>query len=153
MATFNSVELGGTNAVVRTYPVSGVGMGGRTTHAGRGEYTITAALALNDVINLFYLPPRARVVSGFIKSDDLDTGGTGLRIDIGDAGDVDRYFTGGAGTPGPVAGVSNVLAVTGADYLTTAKTLVRATVSTGPTTGATTGTLVVILEYFCEEPL
>ena len=153
MATFNSVELGGTAANARTYPVSGVGMGGRTTHGARGEYTITAALALNDVINLFYLPPRARVVSGFIKSDDLDTGGTGLRLDIGDAVDPDRYFVGGAGTPGPVAGYSNALAVTGADYLNTTKTLVRATVSVAPTTGATTGTFVVVLEYFCEEPL
>lgn len=153
MATFNSVEMGGATAGARTYPVSGVGLGGRTTHAMRGEYTITAALALNDVINLGYIPARSRIVSGFIKSDDLDTGGTALRIDVGDAGDPDRYFVGGAGTPGPVAGVSNALAVTGADYLTAAKTLVRATVSVAPTTGATTGTLVVVLEYFNEEPL
>lgn len=152
MATFNSVELGGTTANARTYPVSGVGMGGRTTHGARGEYTILAALALNDVINLFYLPPRARIISGFVKSDDLDTGGTALRIDVGDSGAASRYFVGGAGTPGPVAGYSNALAVTGADYLTTAKTLVTATVSAAPTTGATTGTLVVVLEYTCEEP-
>ena len=151
MATFNSLELGGATGT-RTYPVSGVGQGGRTIHSARGEYTITAALALNDVINLFYLPPRSRVVGGFVKSDDLDTGGTGLRLDIGDAGDVDRYLTGSASTPGPVAGATNQLAASGLDYVNAAKTLVRATVSTGPTTGATTGTLVVVLHYFVEEP-
>lgn len=152
MATFKSVQLGGTAANARTYPVSGVGMGGRTTHGARGEYTITAALANGDKIDLFYLPPRARIVSGFVKCDDLDTGGTALRIDIGDAADTDRYLVGSASTPGPVAGVTNTLATTGYDYVTTAKTLVSATVSAGPTTGATTGTLVVFLEYTVEEP-
>lgn len=152
MATLTSLQLGGGRAGARTYPVSGVGMGGRTTHAARGEYTITAALALNDTIQLFDLPPRARIVSGFVKSDDLDSGGTGLRIDVGDAGDADRYLTGGAGTPGPVAGVTNTLATTAYDYVTTAKTRVFATVSVAPTTGATTGTFVVVLEYMVEEP-
>ncbi len=152
MATFKSVQLGGTAANARTYPVSGVGMGGRTTHGARGEYTITAALVNGDIIELFDLPPRARIVSGFVKADDLDTGGTGLRIDIGDAGDSDRYLVGSASTPGPVAGATTALAATAYDYVTTAKTRVRATVSAGPTTGATTGTLVVVLEYFVEEP-
>ncbi len=152
MATLYSLELGGVSQG-RNYPVSGVGMGGRTIHSARGEYTIVAPLALNDTIQLFDLPPRSRVVGGVIKSDDLDTGGTGLRIDVGDAGDIDRYLTGGAGTPGPVAGATNVLAATGYDYLNAAKTRVFATVSTGPTTGATTGTFVVILHYFVEEPL
>jgi hypothetical protein len=151
MATYTSIELGGPSGI-RPYPVSGVGLGGRTTHAARGEFTLTAALALNDTIQLFDLPRNARIVSGFVKSDDLDTGGTGLRIDVGDAGDIDRFLVGGAGTPGPVAGVTNTLAVTGYDYTTTAKTRVFATVSTGPTTGATAGTFVVVLEYFCEEP-
>lgn len=153
MATLTSVELGSGVAGARTYPVSGVGTGGRTTHAARGTCTITAALALNDTIQLFDLPPGARIVSGFVKSDDLDSGGTGLRIDVGIAGTTTLFLTGGAGTPGPVAGVTNVLNATGVDYLTTAKTRVIATVSTGPTTGATTGTFIVVLEYFVNEPL
>lgn len=151
MATLYSVELGGSSSG-RRYPVSGVGMGGRTIHSARGEYTITAALALNDTIQLFDLPPNSRVVGGFIKSDDLDSGGTGLRLDVGDAADIDRYLVGGAGTPGPVAAVTNTLAITGYDYVNTAKTRVLATVSTAPTTGATTGTFVVVLHYFVEEP-
>jgi len=151
MATLYSVELGGGAANARTYPVSGVGMGGRTTHAARGEYTITAALALNDTIQLFDLPANARIVSGFVKSADFDSNGTPtIVLAVGDAADDDRYFTGL--TIGQTGGVSNALASTGVDYVTTAKTRVIAKVTTGPATGATTGTLVVVLEYFVNEP-
>jgi hypothetical protein len=140
MADLLSLEL-----TPPVYPVSGVGMGGRSLHSARGTYTITAALALNDTIQLFDMPVR-------IKADDLDTGGTALRINVGDVGDTSRYFVGGAGTPGPVAGVSNDVAAAGIDYLTTKKTRVYATIATGPTTGATTGTLTVCLFYTNEEP-
>lgn len=151
MANLTSVELGGGVAGARTYPVSGAGMGGRTTHGARGTYTITAALAAADTIQLFDLPPRARIISGFIKADDLDSGGSALRFDVGDSGDTDRYFA--ASAAGATATVDRALAFAGQDYLTTAKTRVFATVQTAPTTGATTGTITVVLEYFCEEPL
>src|SRR6478735_5031102 len=81
MANFLSLET-----TPPTYPVSGVGLGGRTTHWARGTYTITAALALNDTIQLFDMPRNARVLyGGFIKSDDLDSGGTAIRVNVGDA--------------------------------------------------------------------
>jgi len=153
MATLYSLELGGSNSNARTYPKPGVGLGGRTQHAQRGTYTITAALALNDTIQLFDLPIGARVVGGFIKSDDLDTGGTGLRIDVGDAGSSVRYMTGGAGTPGPVAAVLQTINFAGMDFVVTSgNTRVLATVSVAPTTGATTGTFTVVLYYFINEP-
>ena len=145
MANFNSVEI------AQAYPVSGVGMGGRTSHGARGEYTITAALALNDTIQLFDLPPRARIIGGFLKSDDLDTGGTAIRLNVGDAGDVDRYFA--ASAIAGTGGVDTAMAATGIDYLTPAKTRVFLTVSTGPTGGATTGTVVVRITFNVEEPL
>jgi len=151
MANFKSIQLGSGAANGRNYPVSGVGMGGRTNHGARGEYTITAALALNDTIELFDLPPRARVVSGFVKVDDLDTGGSpAIVLAVGDAGDDDRYFTGL--TTGQAGGVSTTMAATGVDYVTTAKTRVIAKVTTGPATGATTGKVVVVLNYWVEEP-
>jgi hypothetical protein len=152
MANLISVELGSGVAGARTYPVSGVGLGGRTTHRARGEYTITAALALNDTIQLFDLPKGARILGGFIKADDLDSGGTALRISVGDAGSSTRYFS--SSSAGSVAtSVDATMAATGIDYVTTAKTRVFATVSTGPTTGATTGTIVVSISYNVEEPL
>lgn len=150
--TYNSVELGGTVANARTYPVSGVGMGGRTSHGARGEYTISAALVINDVINLFYLPPRARIKRGWIKSADLDTGGSpAITIDVGDAADPDRYFA--ASTVAQAGGVDVTMASTGVDYLTTSKVLVSALIKAAPATSATTGTIVVCIDYACEEPL
>lgn len=146
MADFSSVEI------AQRYPVSGVGLGGRTSHGARAEYTILAALALNDTIQLFDLPRNARVIGGWIKSDDLDTGGgAALRISVGDAGSATRYFSSSA--VASTGGIDATMASTGYDYLNTAKTRVFATVSTGPTTGTTTGTIVVRITYVVEEPL
>lgn len=146
MADFSSIE------VTQRYPVSGVGLGGRTTHNARGEYTILAALALNDTVQLFDLPRNARVIGGAIKSDDLDTGGgAALRISVGDSGSATRYFSSSA--IASTGGVDSTMASTGIDYLNTAKTRVFMTVSTGPTTGTTTGTIVVRISYTVEEPL
>lgn len=150
MAKFYSLELGGA-ITGRPYPTSGVGVGGRTQHACRGEYTIAAALALNDTIDLFDLPPNARIVGGFVKSDDLDTNGSpAIVLAVGDSGDDDRYFSGL--TIAQAGGVSFTLAATGVDYVTTGKTRVTLKVTTGPGTGATTGKIVVVLHYFVNEP-
>ncbi len=152
MATnYKSVELGGTAASPRFYPTSGVGMGGRTTHTARGEYTISAALVINDTIDMFYLPPNARVKRGFIKSADLDSGGSpAITLDLGDSGDTDRYFA--ASTVAQAGGVDVTMAATGVDYLNTAKTLVTLLVKAAPATSATTGTIVVEIDYMVEEP-
>lgn len=152
MANLISVELGSGVAGARTYPVSGVGLGGRTTHRARGEYTITAALAGADTIQLFDLPKGARILGGFIKADDLDSGGSALRLSVGDAGSATRYFSSSTTGSGTLS-VDAAMAASGVDYLTTAKTRVFLTVSTGPTTGATTGTIVVSISYNVEEPL
>lgn len=151
MANFKSVQLGGTVANSRTAPMSSVGMGGRTAHGARGEYTIIAALVLNDTIELFDIPLRARIVGGFVKVDDLDTNGTPtIALAVGDAGDDDRYFAGL--TIGQTGGYSSAMALTGLDFVTTQKTRIIAKVTTGPATGATTGKIVVVLHYWVEEP-
>lgn len=149
--TYNSVQLGGTAANARLYPTPGVGEGGRTRHGQRGEYTILAALVINDKVNLFYLPKNARVIGGFIKSDDLDSNGTPLvTLDVGDAGSATRYFS--ASTVAQAGGVDATMAATGVDYLNTARTLVFLTVHAAPATSATTGTIVVSFTYTVEEP-
>jgi hypothetical protein len=146
MANFLSLEV-----TPPAYPISGVGLGGRTTHWARGTYTISAALAAADTIQLFDLPRNARVLSGgFIKSDDLDTGGTALRFNVGDSGSASRYFS--ASAAASTGAVDTTMAFAGVDYLCTAKTRVFATVSVAPTTGATTGTFTVMLPYIVEEP-
>lgn len=150
--TYNSVEMGGTAANARLYPTSGVGVGGKTRHGARGEYTILAALVINDKVNLFYLPKNARVIGGFIKSDDLDSNGSPLiALSVGDAGSLTRYFS--SSTVAQAGGVDATMQATGIDYLNTAKTLVILSVTAAPATSATTGTIVVSITYTVEEPL
>lgn len=145
MAAFNSLEVAGG------YPVSGVGLGGRTTHAARGEYTTTATLATGDTIALFDLPPRARIKGGYLKSAQLDTG-AGLSYNVGIAGNPTLFFNGSTIGRTAGGGVDRALAFAGTDFLTTGKTRVTLTVAAGAATGAN-GQVVVELNYSVEEPL
>jgi hypothetical protein len=146
MAAYKSLQM-----TAPRYPVSGPGIGGRSVKAERGEFALTAALALNDTVELFYLHKGFRVTGGFIKSDDLDTGGSpAIVLAVGDAGDDDRYFTGA--TIGQAGGITTTMAATGLDFVTTKKTLVSLKVTTAPATGAATGTVVVTLFGYIEEP-
>lgn len=145
MAAYKSLQM-----TAPKYPVSGPGIGGRTIHASRGEFSLTAALALNDTITMLRLHPRFRVTGGFVKSDDLDSGGTAIRLNVGDADDPDRFFAASSIAGG--GGVDVAMAATGVDFITTKYTDVIVTVSTGPTTGATTGSLVVSIHGYIEEP-
>lgn len=133
------------------YPVSGPGIGGRSIKAERGEFTLTAALAEADTITMFRLHPRFRVTGGLIKSTDIDTGGSpAITLHVGDADDPDRYFA--SATVGQAGGVNVTMAATGVDYITTKYTDVLVTVAVAPATGATSGTITVILFGYIEEP-
>jgi hypothetical protein len=71
MAQYYSLE---TTAPV--YPISGVGLGGRTTHHARGEFTPTAAITTADVVDMFDLPPRARIIGATLKAEgQIDSNG------------------------------------------------------------------------------
>jgi hypothetical protein len=133
-----------------TYPVSGVGLGGRVGKHGRGQYTVVTALAANDTIQLLDLPRNARVVSGFIKSDAVDSA-SAVTYNVGIAGTPALFFSGSTvGRTG--GGVDRNLAFAGTDYVATAKTPVILTIGAGPTTGVTGGTIVVVITYTVEEP-
>ena len=151
MAQFYSLELGSGLANARTYPTPGVGLGGRTVHWARAIYTMSAALTTADTLDLFDLPPRARVVNGFIKSADLDSNAAPtFAFNVGIAGTPALFF---AASAAPQAGtVTSTLAATGYDYVTTAKTRVKLVPSTNAATFAA-GDVVVMIAYIVEEPL
>lgn len=133
-----------------TYPVSGVGLGGRTTHHARGQFTVTVNLAASDTIQLFDLPIRARVQGGFIKSDAVDSA-SAVTYNVGIAGTPALFFAGSTvGRTG--GGVDRTLAFAGTDYVTTGKTPVILTVGVAPGTPVTGGTIIVVLTYSVEEP-
>lgn len=110
--------------------------------------TCAAAPATTDTINFGYLPKNARVIGGTLESTDMDTNGTPtLTINVGDAGDADRYFA--ASTAGQAGTLSSAMAVTGHGYKTTAKTLITGVANNNAATGAA-GTLYLTLLYIVD---
>lgn len=139
MPTFNSIQM-----TAPTFPVSGPGMGGRVVHLARGEFNLSAALSVADILRMMRLHPRFRVIGGFVKTTGL---GTGVTVTVGDAAVTNRYFASAAAA---VAGTNIALADTGRDYLVPAFSDVLITLA-GATT-ATTGQIVVVLTGTIEEP-
>lgn len=142
MATKQSIQM-----TPPAYPVSGPGIGGRNLHVIRGEYNAAAqgTAASGDVIELFKLHPRFRVLDGFVKTTGMGAGVTAI---VGDAADTDRYFASAAVA---TAGTNTTLAETGRDYVNVGGyTTVTATI--GGATTNNTGSLVVVLMGVIEEP-
>ena len=87
MATVNSTtyaaQLDGKVALSQ-------GVANATLHCILATYEASAAAA-NTVINLFKLPKGAIIQNFVVAHDDM---GTGVTIDIGDEGDIDRYVDG-----------------------------------------------------------
>lgn len=109
-----------------------------------GTVTLSSAAANGDTASFFYLPNASTVIEAILSSTDIDTNGTPTAtIDLGDAGDADRYIA--ASTIGRAGGVDRLGAHAGFLYEQTADTLLKATIN-NPATGAT-GTLKAAVIY------
>lgn len=137
MATLQSLQM-----TAPRYPVSGPGMGGRSLKIERASYT--GAGSIGDVIQLFKLHPRFRVIGGFVKNA---TNAASVTLNIGDADDVDRYF---AATAITTAAVTQMTLGTGIDYLNPKYNVVNATIAGANLNG--TGEIVVVIWGTIEEP-
>lgn len=137
MATVTSLQM-----TTPRYPVSGPGIGGRSIKTERASYT--GAGAIGDVIQLFKLHPRFRVLGGFVKNAANTAAAT---LNIGDADDVDRYF---AATAITTAAVTQMTLPTGIDYLNPKYNVVNATIAGAALNG--TGEIVVVIWGYIEEP-
>lgn len=145
MANYTSLEL-----TPPVYPVSGVGLGGRTSHHARGQFTPAANLAAGDVIGMFDIPTRSRIKSGFLKGGSADSG-TGITLNVGIVGTPALFFSASTAAQG-TGSVDRNLQFAGTDYVTTQKTRVIITVAAAPTTPVTGNPIVLMLEYLNEEP-
>jgi hypothetical protein len=143
MAVFRSLQRTPPN-----YPVSGVGVGGRTIHTARAVFDSVAPLTTTDSLELFELPANARIMGGWVKTGDLDTGAS-FAFNVGFAAAPAVILA--ASVIGQTGGVVTQLAASAYDFLTTAKTLFTL-VPTANAAGWTNGRIQVVLHYFVDEP-
>lgn len=66
-----------------------------------GVYTIASALSKDDIVGFFYLGP-CKVVDGFFRADDIDTGTETFELDIGTSSDSDLLLDSGVQSGDPV---------------------------------------------------
>lgn len=138
-------------AVTNRVPVPGFGAGGGQRRQQFSVVSIPAGATTTDTIQLFDLPPNARITGINVKYPAL---GGATTLNIGDAGygsivaDADRYFAAGSTA---TAGSSTALAVTGLNFRTGTRKL-RVTAAFAAGTVATAGDLEVSIDYVVEEP-
>lgn len=145
MADFQSL------AVQNKVPVPGFGAGGGQLRAQYSSVAISVGATTTDTIQLFDLPPNARV-QGILVKFPAFAGSTTLNIGDGGYGlvaaDPDRYL---AAVSTASAGTSTALAATGAFFHTGDRRL-RITAAFAAGTVATAGNLEVAMFYTVEEP-
>lgn len=117
--------------------------------AQTGIYDLTAALVVNDTIDMCKLPAGMTIDDLIISTDDLDTGGTpaivldvGLYDDIGSTSSQTAFITGSTiAQVGGVARLANFAGrkITPVDY----DRYIRLKVTTAPATGAVSGRIKV----------
>lgn len=125
----------------------------------RLEYSLGAALALNDIIHLGFLPANHVPVDVMVDSDDLDTNGAPAIIyQAGvlnaDEDDIDTTASGGAswigssdiGQAGGMARATGI-AISRVPRSEHADLPIGIKVSTAPATGATSGKVGMTISY------
>lgn len=146
MATFNS-DTYGSNKPVGSH---GEYLGMNRLHA---TTALSAAAALNDVINVGYLPPNAVVTGVTTKAQSQLDSATSLTLSLGITGTA-ALFQSALSTVGRAAGASadNTCAAAGRLYKNTtgAKVLVIGTVAAAAGTPVA-GNLEHLIDYFVEE--
>jgi hypothetical protein len=116
-----------------------------TVGVRKQTYSLTAALTVNDVIQMIPVYAGEMVVELRLICDDLDTG-TALVLDVGDGDDVDRYIDGTTigQTGGTVAMGSGITTAKTMGHVYTADDTIDVLVAVAPGTGATSGTITLI---------
>jgi hypothetical protein len=132
-----------SNYAASTYPAAGHGLG-ENLKAKTGSYAITAALVINDVIQMVRVPAGATVLDVLLVVPDLDAS-TGLTLDVGYGGDPDYWIA--ASTAGQAAALVRATAATALPLAFTAEDTIDILIHAAPTTSATTGTLYLTVYY------
>lgn len=116
-------------------------------HAVKASFALSAALVKDDTIAMVTVPAGHRILDAILVSDDLDADGPTITLDVGIAGgDTDMLFA--ADTVAQGGGSSRPSAATAfRDVATPADRTVQVLVKAAPTSGATTGSIDLIVFY------
>lgn len=83
-------------------PVPGTGEAGNLKVL-MGSFTITTALAIGSVIQMFAIPKGFTPLFGALQGSDLDTGTETLELDVGITGDTTKFLDSGVITGDTIA--------------------------------------------------
>ena len=108
------------------------------------EKEISAALVVNDVIQMVKIPNRATILEVILATDDLDQS-TGLRLAVGDGSDVDRFIS--ADDVGEAGGFVRLNNITGFLHQYSAEDTIDIKATVAPGSGQTSGTLKLCVMY------
>lgn len=126
-----------------------------------GQFNLSAALALNDVIQMVPIPIGAKIQGLTLSVTDLDSDGSpAITLSVGDGSSTARFVS--ASTIGQTGGnitnnscitltASSGVIATGLGYTYTADDTIDVLVAAGPATGATSGVVQLTVTYYCGE--
>jgi hypothetical protein len=128
-------------AAATVQPRAGVGH-----HSVVSVYELTAALVVNDVIQMCHVPKGAVITRIALATDDLDTHGSPtIVLDVGDGDNTDRFIDGA--TIGQSSGIQEINEVDGYGYQYAADDTIDVLVQVAPATGASSGSVKLTVEY------
>lgn len=113
-----------------------------------GTYEITAALVISDVIQMVKVPAGAYIIEATLQTDDLDTAGPAIVLDVGDGTTTDRFIDACLAAQVAANDVTcRINQMDGLYYNYAAEDTIDVIVATAPTTGATSGTVSLTVTY------
>lgn len=112
-------------------------------HSIQATFEASAALIINDVIQMVKIPAGATILDVILSVDDLDSG-TSIVLDVGDGTTTGRFISGS--TVGQAGGTVRLSVTDGNGYTYAAADTIDIKVTTAPAGGGT-GTLNLTVLY------
>ena len=108
-------------------------------------FPLTAALGINDIINMMDIPPNVWIMDWTIDTAQLDTGTPAITLALGTAATPTMFVA--VSTVGQAGGIvrATLAGTVGRTFAVTTRIQIK--VIAGPGTGATTGNLVLFMNY------
>lgn len=113
-------------------------------------YEITEAVEEDDIFEMVKIPKGAVIHEIILGLDELDTNvSPTLTFNVGDDGSETRFIS--AATCGSASNISRISNMTGFGYQYTADNTIDVTAAAAPATGATSGTITLVVIYSMQD--